>query len=270
MEEHDRTRKCRHRKRGSRPSVYLVVAAAALLLVGFGFLLGRCSAEGAGRGRTNEHDVVCYGGKSNAAGNLEPTEDKKGTDLPWYLRLVNADHPLEEQDPPELTELQNGQAVDARIYESLQRMMDAARADGVEPVICSSYRARKRQKELFEDKCRRLREDGCNPSQVVAAAAEWVAQPGTSEHELGLALDIVDKSYQMLDEKQEDTPAQQWLLAHSWEYGFVLRYPTDRAKVTGVEYEPWHYRYVGKEAAEAMNQDHLCLEEYLSAVYGVH
>ena len=90
-----------------------------------------------------------------------------------------------------------------------------------------------------------------------------VAVPGTSEHQTGLALDIVDASYQHLDQAQEATPVQQWLMAHSWEYGFVLRYPTGKSETTGIIYEPWHYRYVGREAAREMTGLGLCLEEYV-------
>ena len=92
----------------------------------------------------------------------------------------------------------------------------------------------------------------------------WVARPGTSEHQTGLAVDIVDTSYQILDEGQENTPVQQWLMAHCAEYGFILRYPTDKSEITGVGYEPWHYRYVGVEAAREIMANGLCLEEYLA------
>ena len=88
--------------------------------------------------------------------------------------------------------------------------------------------------------------------------------PGTSEHQAGLAVDIVSVEYQVLDEGQEDTPLQQWLMAHCWEYGFILRYPTDKSDLTGVGYEPWHYRYVGEEAAKAVTEQGICLEEYLA------
>ncbi len=95
--------------------------------------------------------------------------------------------------------------------------------------------------------------------------AAWVARPGTSEHETGLAVDIVDTSYQPLDEAQEDTAVQRWLMAHCAEYGFILRYPTEKSALTGVNYEPWHYRYVGEEAAREIMERDLCLEEYLGS-----
>ena len=90
------------------------------------------------------------------------------------------------------------------------------------------------------------------------------ARPGTSEHQAGLAVDIVDIDYQLLDQAQEDRPVQRWLMEHCAEYSFILRYPTDKSTLTGVGYEPWHYRYVGEEAARAIMDGGLCLEEYLA------
>ena len=92
-----------------------------------------------------------------------------------------------------------------------------------------------------------------------------MAVPGTSEHQLGLALDIVDVANQVLDERQENTEVQKWLMKNSWKYGFILRYPTDKSDITGISYEPWHYRYVGKEAAKEIYEAGICLEEYLNA-----
>ena len=95
-------------------------------------------------------------------------------------------------------------------------------------------------------------------------AGKVVARPGTSEHQLGLAVDIVDLDNQNLDETQEDTAVQQWLMAHSWEYGFILRYPGGKSEITGIIYEPWHYRYVGRDAAAEIYAQGVCLEEYLA------
>lgn len=142
-------------------------------------------------------------------------------------------------------------------------MMDDCRAAGLEPTICSSYRTRDKQEELFEKKLDTLLQQGYSPEEAEREAARWVARPGTSEHETALAVDIVDAAYQILDQQQEQTPVQQWLMTHCAEYGFILRYPTDKSDLTGIGYEPWHYRYVGTEAAETITEQHLCLEEYL-------
>lgn len=177
--------------------------------------------------------------------------------------LVNPWNPLPEDYEADLVELKNGQAVDKSCYPDLQQMMDDCRAAGLEPLICSSYRSQQKQEELFQNKIGRLLAEGYTQEQAETEAAKAVAVPGTSEHQLGLAVDIVDVAYQLLDEAQERTHVQQWLIEHSWEYGFILRYPTDKSDVTGIIYEPWHYRFVGKEAAREIREQGLCLEEYL-------
>ena len=182
----------------------------------------------------------------------------------WQLRLVSAAHPLPEDfEVPELTKLKGGHAIDSRVYPALQQMMDDCRADGLNPYICASYRTMKKQKALFADKVRRVLLEGCPKDEAEDEAAKTVARPGTSEHQLGLALDIVDADDPRLETWQEDTPVQQWLMKNSWKYGFVLRYPPEKSSITGIIYEPWHYRYVGRQAAEEMHNKGLCLEEYL-------
>jgi len=182
----------------------------------------------------------------------------------WELRLVNADHPLPEDFVvPELTDLENGQSIDSRVYPALQAMLNDCRTAGYQPLVCSSFRTWEKQAELFQRKVQSCLDQGMDQIKAEEEAAVWVARPGTSEHQAGLAVDIVDKDYQLLDEAQEDRPVQQWLMAHCADYGFILRYPTDQHARTGVGYEPWHYRYVGTEAARTITEDGLCLEAYL-------
>ena len=190
-----------------------------------------------------------------------------GTPEDWNLLLVNAQTPLPEGYLPELTQFGNGHAVDARIYEDLRAMLDAACAEGLSPIVCSSWRSGTDQETLFENKVAQYMARGYSREDAEAEAATWVAIPGTSEHQTGLAVDLVALSYQLLDEHQEHTPEQQWLMTHCWEYGFILRYPAHKSAVTGIRYEPWHYRYVGREAAEAIFFSGLCLEEYLQNLF---
>lgn len=188
--------------------------------------------------------------------------DEAGTEE-WNLVLVNRWNPLDSDPEITLTQLRNGQAVDERCYPDLQEMMDACRAAGLSPLICSSYRTMEDQAALYQAKIRDLIQSGSSETEAQTLAGTIVAVPGTSEHQLGLAVDIVDENYQLLDENQENTDVQKWLMEHSWEYGFILRYPSDKSDVTGIIYEPWHYRYVGKEAAKEIYESGLCLEEYL-------
>ena len=179
--------------------------------------------------------------------------------------LVNRDNPMPEGLKPTLVDIGGGDSVDARCYDDLMLMLDDCRTAGLEPVICSAYRTQEYQTMLYENKIDRLIAQGFSAELAPALAMTVVALPGTSEHQLGLALDIVDASYQQLDEAQEHTPVQRWLMDNSYRYGFILRYPNDKSAVTGIIYEPWHYRYVGRDAAQQIYDSGLCLEEFLAA-----
>ena len=185
----------------------------------------------------------------------------------WNLLLVNPWNTLPEDFSVELVTLAScGLKVDKRIRTDLNEMFSACQAAGLRPLICSAYRTQAVQTRLYNNKISRLRAAGYSRESAVEEAGRWVAVPGTSEHQTGLALDIVSSSYQALTKKQETTAEQKWLMEHCWEYGFILRYPSDKSEITGINYEPWHYRYVGKEAALAMRDSGQCLEEYLESL----
>lgn len=168
---------------------------------------------------------------------------------------------------PKLTDIGGGMRADERCVEELKQMLADCAAEGNQPYICSAYRSRDTQQELYDNKIQRLIDDGTDPEAAPRLAAREVAAPGTSEHELGLAFDIVDINYQILDEGQENTPTAKWLMENAWRYGFILRYPAETEDITGVAYEPWHYRYVGQGAAEQIMQLGVTLEEYVSMFY---
>ena len=146
---------------------------------------------------------------------------------------------------------------------ALEQMMADCEAAGNKPMVRSAYRTYSDQKWLYNRRVQIFLSQGYSQADAERIAATINAIPGTSEHQLGLAVDIVDESYQILDEQQETTPSQIWLMEHCWEYGFILRYPNGKTDVTGIIYEPWHYRYVGVELAMEMKDSGLCLEEYL-------
>ena len=184
----------------------------------------------------------------------------------WNLMLVNPWHAMPKDYELTLEKLSNGHSVDKRCYNALQDMLSACRAAGLQPVICSSYRTWDKQESLYQNKVNRLINQGYSQADALVEAGKVVAVPGTSEHQLGLAVDIVDVNNQNLDESQEKTEVQKWLMEHSYEYGFILRYPNDKSEITGIIYEPWHYRYVGTEAAREMFNQGICLEEYLESL----
>lgn len=183
------------------------------------------------------------------------------------LRLVNKDHPLPDDYQPSLTELKNGEfSVASVVYSDLTEMFAAARAEGLSPMVCSAYRSIELQKQLFDEDVEKLmREEEISYEKAYAQIALYTMPPGCSEHESGLALDIVSVDNQRLDDTQEDTPEQQWLHENCWKYGFILRYPKDKTDITGISYESWHYRYVGREAAKYLTENSLTLEEFWQA-----
>jgi len=181
----------------------------------------------------------------------------------WKLLLVNPWNQIPENYKIVHKKLANGLTVDERIYDDLSAMLSDCWKAGLKPIVCSAYRSQATQQRLYRNKITRLRAAGYGYESAVKEAGRWVAVPGTSEHHTGMALDIVSSSYQILDTKQEETPEQKWLMEHCWEYGFILRYPSDKSELTGIGYEPWHYRYVGREASMAIKERGFCLEEYI-------
>lgn len=176
----------------------------------------------------------------------------------WNLIVVNKWNKVPEDYEVTLTELQGGEKVDRRIYPQLQEMFDAARADGIYPIVREGYRTREEQQEILDEKIEAYRQEGYVELIAESSARAYVALPGTSEHELGIAVDInADKSMCSNDE------VYAWLALHAHEYGFILRYPLGKDQITGTTYEPWHYRYVGCEAAQEIYERGLTLEEYV-------
>ena len=176
----------------------------------------------------------------------------------WRLVLVNAAHPVGDFTPPELITLRNGVRVDARIYPDLQQMFDDMRAEGLSPIAGEGFRTFDEQCEMMCGRIREYRRKGYSRTESESMARAYVAEPGTSEHQLGLAVDINS-------ENGDHQSVYEWLAARAHEYGFILRYPQGGESVTGYAYEPWHYRYVGREAAQEITGSGMTLEEYLGA-----
>ncbi len=211
----------------------------------------------------DDGDTIISSEAENTEDDLQKeTPPEKETDE-WNLILVNPWNDLPEDFDVKMTELKGGHKIDERAYPDLQAMMDDMRKAELSPYICSSYRTVAYQQRLFDNQVKKQKEKGLSQDKAAEEAAKWVAIPGTSEHHTGLALDIVAADYTVLDESQENTEEQKWLLENSWKYGFILRYPNGKTDITGIYYEPWHYRYVGKEAAKEIYERDITLEEYL-------
>ena len=179
----------------------------------------------------------------------------------WNLILVNRDSYIPDDYQVELTELSNGKKVDSRIYPELQEMFNDARAQGYGLFVREGYRTQEEQQQLLDEKIEAYENEGKSKSEAKKLAEQWVAIPGTSEHQLGIAVDINADTT-----KSSSDDVYSWLAENAHKYGFIKRYPSDKTDITGVINEPWHYRYVGKEAALEIYSQGMCLEEYIDTL----
>ncbi|MCR4756520.1 MAG: M15 family metallopeptidase [Butyrivibrio sp.] len=182
----------------------------------------------------------------------------------WKIILVNKHHPIPDDYEFPLGTISGTMRCDERIITPLLDMMRAASSDGVSLIICSPYRDMDRQTMLFTSKVGRYMNGGMSYMEAYNLASQAVTVPGSSEHQIGLAIDIISDGYSSLDEGFANTKAGQWLAANSYKYGFILRYPEGKEDITSIEYEPWHFRYVGVDAATVMTENNICLEEFWS------
>lgn len=181
----------------------------------------------------------------------------------WQYILVNDWNPLSRSFQPDLTDTRHGKQVDRRIKATLEQMMDDAKEAGMNLLICSAYRDYEKQASLVQNSMDDLLAAGCGYEEAYWQTRRRLALVGTSEHHTGLAVDLVGFTHQTLDEEQANTPEAKWLAEHAHEYGFILRYPKEKEEQTGIEYESWHYRYVGEQAAAFIKENGLCLEEFI-------
>ena len=219
----NRTKKTKKRRGG-----VFAALTAALVIFSAGVALGKAFERLA--------ELPDYGMTVSA----EKYADAVTAEIPKnrFLILVNSKNKIPENYEPELTELSN--------------------AEGIYPVVGEGYRTSSEQQRMLDDKIRAFEKKGYSEKRARAMAEEWVAVPGTSEHELGLAVDInADKDNSSNDEVYE------WLYENAYRYGFILRYPIGKTSVTGIDYEPWHYRYVGADYSEKIAESGLCFEEWL-------
>lgn len=179
----------------------------------------------------------------------------------WMLILVNNTNPIPDYFQYEPLTLDNGRSVDKRIYPSLQAMFDDMRSNGIYPTVSEGYRTADEQQQLMTDKIDAYLHEGYSENEAKKLAEKYVAPVGNSEHQLGLAVDINSD-----DRFSTDEEVYTWLKENAFLYGFILRYPADKTDITGIEYEPWHYRYVGKEAAKEIYYMRICLEEYVEGL----
>jgi D-alanyl-D-alanine carboxypeptidase len=236
---------------------------------------------------TEENITQVYGGKMETEATEEPesTETQTETQLssgeeldeteanvcrqiyennPELLVLVNKEHELDEDYDSKLRSICKGRLeASDRLYEDLCAMLHAAGTEGYDYWIASAYRSRERQQALVDEDVSALMQKGFSYEDALEETLRETMPAGYSEHETGLALDLLCSGNTAMDVSQADEPGNQWLMQHCQEYGFILRYPEDKVSVTEIDYEPWHFRYVGKEAAQYIMEHGLTLEEFV-------
>lgn len=274
MEDTQRRAERRRRElRRKRARQRLIIVGSLALIAGLalGAAGGSLGKEPLKKEVTDLNEKLKEKDKELEAVQLTLSEQQEETseevELPWNLTLVNKWNEMEEGYVPDLVEVEEGQEVDARIADATKEMLADAKEAGVSPFICSAYRSVDRQEELFNNGVKKRINKGLGYYDAYIETATVVAVPGTSEHALGLAVDIVAVSNQNLDESQEETAEAKWLMENCHKYGFILRYPNGTTDITGIIYEPWHYRYVGVEAATEITELGITLEEYLEEHY---
>ena len=179
------------------------------------------------------------------------------------LVLVNREHPLEEGAYEDsLRSICNGRLQASEyLYEDLVDLLAAAGEEGHQYWIASAYRSRRRQQELVDEDVKRYMAQGMDYREAWAETYKQTMPAGCSEHETGLALDLLCSENVNMDITQAEEPGNRWLTEHAHEYGFILRYPKEKEGITDISYEPWHFRYVGKEAATFLYEQGWTLEE---------
>ena len=201
------------------------------------------------------------------AGHYVQTDSYQGGgEAPWNLLLVNDWNPLPAgyDSDVSFSTVSGGKQVDSRIIDAVNRMLNDAAAYDL--AVVSAYRPKEEQNTLYWRKVQQYTDKGYSDLEAQKVGGTIVKRPGFSEHNCGLAMDVGGSGDYTLEQTFANTPAYAWLIEHCADYGFILRFPEGKEDITGVIYEPWHYRYVGEEAARYIMDNDLCLEEYLAQV----
>lgn len=199
--------------------------------------------------------------ETTTAASIRAVMKKIGTE---DILLVNKDHPLKDDYKVELRWLSSGrEQVAACMYDELVQMLSDGSTDGRDFVVSSGYRSPTYQQRLWDETIRDWIRLGMSEEEAIKETSKSLAYPGESEHATGLAVDIVALDYQDLDSQQQYTRESIWLRENCHKYGFILRYPEGKEDITGIEYESWHFRYVGKEIATCIMENGITLEEFM-------
>ncbi len=209
---------------------------------------------------TTEETVAETAGVTAAApGTIDNPTIITISDTDWHLTLVNSSYRIPEEYQPDLVYVcGSSERLDNKVAEHYEKMYEAAQKDGIDLAPCSGYRSYELQERNYTRKVEFFESQGYSTEDAKVKAATIIMPPGSSEHNLGYAMDIV-----CVEEWFENTEEFKWLQKNAADYGFIMRYPKDKQDITKVIYEPWHWRYVGVDAAKEMKSSGQVLEEYL-------
>ena len=205
-------------------------------------------------------------GASDENRRREYTEEQKERSREIYyanretLILVNKNHKISGEYDPKLRKICKGRLMaSSRLYQDLCELLEAS---PYSYWIASAYRTEERQQELIDEDIKKYQKQGMDWEAARERTLKTVMPAGYSEHQTGLALDILCSENTKMDISQANEKGNQWLAEHAHLYGFILRYPEDKEDITGILYEPWHFRYVGREAAKFLYENDMTLEEF--------
>ena len=243
--------KHKQKSRNNHKIILILIFCISIILVGFLIIKFR-----------NNSDVIEetfsdseYIEEQNVIEVILPTR-KEIND--WRLVLVNKENPLTEDFTIELENIDSTKQFDKRAIGELKQMLQDMKSSGIRNIwVQSAYRSIEYQKTLYDNKINDYLNKGATMEEAEMLTSEYINKPGESEHNLGLAVD-----FNNVNNDFENTKAYEWLKENAKDYGFVMRYPKEKARITGVAYEPWHWRYVGKEHSYKMEELGMCLEEY--------
>ncbi len=204
--------------------------------------------------------------KLKMAQNSTPAATERRVDNLWAYYLINEENPLPEDFTVGLEPVQGTFMLDERCAGYAKQMIEDAAAEGIELTVVSAYRSVQKQQENLESYIQRLRDSGYTSKEAKSLAEKEIALPYTSEHNAGLALDILTPDWWLTHDDVtadfEETEQFRWLSENADKYGFIMRYPKEYEDVTGYVYEPWHYRFVGVYYAGKIKGSGLPLEYF--------
>ena len=254
MEEQNGKRRIRFNKRIIRRNILIMATVILVVFVIIKFIIPKKETTS----NTNTVEVAKVS-KTNIEENNNIIAKEQ---LDWKLTLVNQANKLPENYEMKLSSIDQYRKFDSRAIQYLQDMIEDMREDGVRNIwVQSSYRSVEEQEVVYNNKVKYYKEQGKTQKEAERLTEETINKPGHSEHSLGLAVD-----FNYVNGEFEETKAFKWLKENGEDYGFILRYPKEKENITKVTYEPWHWRYVGKENAKKINELGMCLEEYIEEI----